>query len=113
MADLVFTDSYGGFCYHQLFQNANVSWVLCNNIVVEQKLSCVLVKCQICSVYPQFRQVSEVLTSMEQPSMDPLSWAFLRMLKRSAGAVLVSYISPTPPVKSSMASRVVPPFRDS
>lgn len=50
---------------------------------------------------------------MEQPIMEPLSRAFFMMENRLSGAFLVSYSSPTPPVKSSMASRVLPPFRDS
>lgn len=55
----------------------------------------------------------EGLTSMEQPIMEPRSRAFFMMENRFLGAFLVSYSSPTPPVKSSMASRVLPPFRDS
>lgn len=50
---------------------------------------------------------------MEQPIMEPRSRAFFMMENRFSGAFLVSYSSPTPPVKSSMASRVLPPFRDS
>ena len=45
--------------------------------------------------------------------MEPRSRAFFMMGNRLLGALLVSYISPTPPVKSSMASMVLPPFRDS
>lgn len=50
---------------------------------------------------------------MEQPIMEPRSRAFFMMENMFSGALLVSYSSPTPPVKSSMASRVLPPFRDS
>lgn len=55
----------------------------------------------------------QVFTSIEQPIMEPLSRAFFKMENRLSGAFAVSYISPTPPVKSSMASSVEPPFRDS
>lgn len=54
-----------------------------------------------------------VLTSMEQPSSDPLSMALPMMLKRSEGALPSSYISVTPPVKSSKPSDVLPPDRAS
>lgn len=63
--------------------------------------------------WPHFESNKALLTSMEHPSIDPLSTAFLRMRKRFVGAFFVSYISPTPPVKSSIASMVLPPFRDS
>lgn len=53
------------------------------------------------------------LTSIEQPIMEPLSRAFFMMENRLSGAFLVSNNSPTPPVKSSMASRVLPPFKAS
>lgn len=45
--------------------------------------------------------------------MEPLSRAFFMMENRLSGDFLVSYNSPTPPVKSSMASSVLPPFKDS
>lgn len=54
-----------------------------------------------------------VLTSMEQPSSEPLSTALLMMLYRSEGAFPSSYISVTPPVKSSKPSDVLPPDRAS
>lgn len=60
-----------------------------------------------------FGQRVHVLTSMEQPSRDPLSMARLMMLKRSDGAFLSSNISVTPPVKSSKPSDVLPPDRAS
>lgn len=41
---------------------------------------------------------------------EPLSKAFLMMLYRSLGASDNSKNSVTPPVKSSMASKVLPPF---
>lgn len=50
------------------------------------------------------------LTSMEQPMSEPLSRAFLMMLYSSLGASDNSKYSVTPPVKSSMASKVLPPF---
>lgn len=54
-----------------------------------------------------------VLTSMEQPSREPLSRALLIILGRSLGALRSSYISETPPVKSSNPSVVLPPDRAS
>ena len=54
-----------------------------------------------------------VLTSMEQPSSEPLSTAFWMMLKRLEGAFFSSNISVTPPVKSSKPSEVEPPDRAS
>lgn len=54
-----------------------------------------------------------VLTSIEQPRSDPLSTALRMMLKRSEGALFRSYISVTPPVKSSKPSHVLPPDRAS
>lgn len=53
------------------------------------------------------------LTSMEQPSRDPLSSALWMILGRLRGGRLRSYISDTPPVKSSKPSVVLPPDRDS
>lgn len=53
------------------------------------------------------------LTSIEQPSSDPRSRAFVIMRGRSLGAVFSSYISDTPPVKSSKPSVVEPPDRAS
>jgi len=52
------------------------------------------------------------LTSTEQPIMDSRSTALVIMLKRFGGAFWVkSNISVTPPVKSSIASLLEPPFR--
>lgn len=53
------------------------------------------------------------LTSKEQPINEDLSKAFSNILKRFGGAASNSYISVTPPVKSSMASHVEPPFKAS
>lgn len=53
------------------------------------------------------------LTSIEQPSSDPRSRAFVIMRGRSLGADFSSYISDTPPVKSSKPSVVEPPDRAS
>jgi len=52
------------------------------------------------------------LTSTEQPIMDSRSAALAMMLKRFGGGLWVrSNISVTPPVKSSIASLLEPPFR--
>ena len=50
------------------------------------------------------------LTSMAQLIREDLSYALRSIVKRFDGAERNSYISETPPVKSSMASQVVPPF---
>ena len=51
---------------------------------------------------------------MEQPMRDPRSCAFIMMFSRLGGCFpRSSNISVTPPVKSSMASEVLPPFSDS
>ena len=54
-----------------------------------------------------------LLTSMEQPSRDPLSRALMMIRWRSPGAFFRSYISATPPVKSSKPSVVLPPDKAS
>lgn len=46
---------------------------------------------------------------MEQPSREPLSSALRMMWPMLRGARLRSYISATPPVKSSKPSVVLPP----
>ena len=64
----------------------------------------------LCSPKGDAEVISIWLTSMEHPISEDLSWALSIMLKRFGGAFSSSYISVTPPVKSSMASTVVPPF---
>lgn len=54
-----------------------------------------------------------LVTSMAQLINDERSWAFSIILNMLEGACDSSYISDTPPVKSSMASHVVPPFKAS
>lgn len=56
---------------------------------------------------------SQPLTSMEHPSKEPLFKAFSRISYKSSGASRIWKVSATPPVKSSMASIVLPPFRAS
>lgn len=53
------------------------------------------------------------LTSSEQPISDDLWKAFSMMLKSFSGGLVRSMDSVTPPVKSSIASELLPPFRDS
>lgn len=49
-------------------------------------------------------------TSSEQPISEARWKAFSKILNRFGGEFSNSYISVTPPVKSSMASQVEPPF---
>lgn len=52
-------------------------------------------------------------TSMEQPMSDCRWKAFNMIVNKLGGASVNSYISDTPPVKSSIASQVLPPFNAS
>lgn len=77
-----------------------------------------LYKSKLCSVLfitaiSKLAVFKVVLTSIEHPIREPRSWAFIMTVRRLFGALPRSMDSVTPPVKSSIASDVLPPFRHS